>query len=87
VRRKTGIAGSLADEATALAALRDRLAALRDRLAAETDATNSPRILAALSRQFVTVIAAGSEMKNPAGSRVDEIARRRAARRAAVRGE
>lgn len=81
---ESAIASSLAggDEAKALEALRDRLAR-------EMDACKSPRVLAALSRQFVGVIAQLAELKPPApSSKRDDLARKRAERlqRAAAGG-
>jgi len=60
------------------------LEALRDRLAAEIDATDLPYVVAALAPQLVKVIEALRKLKVPRGSRVDEIAKQRAARRAAL---
>jgi hypothetical protein len=60
------------------------LEALRDRLAREMDETDSQRLLAVLGRQFVAVVAALSKMKAPPTTHVDQIVKRRAARRAAV---
>jgi hypothetical protein len=63
------------------------LTALRDRLAVDLDECRSKRDLAALSRQLVMVLGRLSELQKPVGSRIDEIAKRRARRQAAARGE
>jgi hypothetical protein len=71
------VADNLRDEMSALTALRDRLAV-------EVDECRSRRDLAALSRQFMLVVGRLSELQKPVGSRIDEIAKRRARRQAAV---
>jgi hypothetical protein len=63
----------------------EALVALRDRLALEIDTTDSPQILAILSRQFLAVIAELAELKPPAASRVDEIAEKYARKLKAIR--
>lgn len=63
----------------------EALVALRDRLAAEIDMTDSPQILAVLSRQFLAVLAELAELKPPAASRVDEIAEKYARKLKAIR--
>ncbi len=63
----------------------EALVALRDRLALEIDSTDSPQILAILSRQFLAVIADLAELKPPAASRVDEIAEKYARKLKAIR--
>lgn len=61
------------------------LEALRDRLAREMDACTAPRVLAALTRQFVMVLRQVEERRpQTGGDSVDEISARRAARRAAA---
>lgn len=61
----------------------DVLEALRDRIAAEIEAGVPARDLAALSRQLVQITAELEDLKGPTErSAADELARRRASRRA-----
>lgn len=63
----------------------EALIALRDRLAVEIDSTNSPQILAILSRQFLAVLSELAELKPPAASQVDQIAEKYAQKLKAIR--
>lgn len=76
----------MADSLAATASAGDRgatLRALRDRIAKEIDLTNSARDVAALSRQLTEVLAEIESLPNPEKVSVaDEIAKRRADRRA-----
>jgi hypothetical protein len=71
-----------AESGDRLATLRD----LRDLLALQIEACESLRDLAALSGRFQSVLEeiAKLEPKQPAGDGIDEIARRRAARRSSA---
>lgn len=62
---------------------RAQLLELRD-LLAETISRAEPREVASLSRQLAQVLAILDQLKVPEVSRVDEIARKRAARRSAA---
>jgi hypothetical protein len=60
------------------------LAALRNRLAQQLDQTRSGRDVASLSRQLAAVLKQIEEVWRPRPTKRDEIAARRAARRAAA---
>jgi hypothetical protein len=76
---KPSVAGKCGDDRAVLEAL------LR-RLAVEIDATRNPHVVAALAPQLVKVLVELAKLRPPAGSRVDEIAKQRKARQAAVHG-